>query len=109
MGSGAKLWEIVKVCGSGKNAFWGYSYILGWKIMYEKMIKIKNLYDSNVSIPSKILEQFGIENYTWRLDIVQNPYEFRQFFLYDFLGPKFFNTPQLYATIFYQLIYGFIT
>ena len=30
-----------------------------------------------------ILEQFGIENYTWRLDIVQNLCEF---FLSEFFG-----------------------
>ena len=35
-----------------------------------------------------VLEQFGTENYTWRLDIVQNLSELWQFFLCDFLGLK---------------------
>ena len=40
-----------------------------------------------------VLEQFGTENYTWKLDIVQNLWELWQFSLSDFLGSKCFNTP----------------
>ena len=37
-------------------------------------------------------EHFGTENYTWRLDTVQNLCEFCQYFLYGFLSPKCFDT-----------------
>ena len=40
-----------------------------------------------------ILEQFGTECYTWRLDVVQNLCEFCQFFLSDFLVTKCAITP----------------
>ena len=39
-----------------------------------------------------ILEQFGIEDYTWGLDIVQILFKLWQFFFSDFLGLKFANT-----------------
>ena len=35
-----------------------------------------------------ILEQFGTENYTWRIEIVESLCEFCQFFLSDFVGAK---------------------
>ena len=41
----------------------------------------------------RILEQFGTRKYKWKLDLVQNLCELWQFFLSDFLGQKFFNTP----------------
>ena len=39
------------------------------------------------------LEQFGTENYTRRLDIIQNLCKLRQFYFSDFLRPRCLNTP----------------
>ena len=40
-----------------------------------------------------ILEQFGTENHTWGLDIVQNLCEFCRFFLSDFLAQNVIIPP----------------
>ena len=42
-----------------------------------------------------ILEQFGTGNYTWRLVIIQNLYEFKQFFLYNSLCQTVLMFPDL--------------
>lgn len=41
---------------------------------------------------------FSIENYTWRLSMVQNLCECRQYFLFDFLSPKCANTHNSHTT-----------
>ena len=44
-------------------------------------------------------EHVDTESYAWRLDKVQSLCEFCQFYLYDILGPKCFDTPKSSATI----------
>ena len=44
----------------------------------------------------------------WRLDIVQNFHEFCQFFYYDFLGPKCFDTFMFVEIYVYMCIYIYI-
>lgn len=51
----------------------------------------------------RILEQFGTDNYASGIHIVQNFYEFCQFFLYDSLGRICFDTPKSYTTYNYHL------
>ena len=52
-----------------------------------------------------IFKHFGTENYALKFGIVQNLCEFCQFFSYDFLDPKYFNTPQLYTTTIIKIAY----
>ena len=39
-----------------------------------------------------ITKHFNTEDYAWNIDVVQNLCESRQFFLYNILGPKCFDT-----------------
>ena len=41
----------------------------------------------------------GIKNYAWRLDIVQNSCKFYQFFISDFLAPKFPDFSKFYTAV----------
>lgn len=45
-----------------------------------------------------ILGHFGIENYAWKLAMVQNVREYCRFFLYYFLGPNYANTSNSHTT-----------
>ena len=47
----------------------------------------------------RITKHFGTENYAGKLYIVQNICKLCQFFFYDFLAPKFRNTPSIYTTL----------
>ena len=88
-----------------------------WRVdMFKKyfwILALKHLnttYASDISRPKIIqlflwpiylsgtLEQFGTDNYIWRLDIFQNLLSFVNFFS-DFLSSKFSYTPILYATL----------
>ena len=42
-----------------------------------------------------IFGHFGIENYVWRLGIVENLCEYCWFFLYGFLSPNSLNIPKI--------------